>query len=217
MNLDRALARKGATLERPRPQMVAWLRTLHAKLKLRVYGETIAPPRSVVLRPVWSQLTAQRQCGKEIGLLQNACGQTEHWKLDCGHTEAGVPWCITYGERQRRTVSTFLGSTTITSSCSPVTDDGKDGHDGRRSGIGPCLACSGHEPYRWAMALQHRPAAAVRGSSGRAHACVGLGVRTNRRIYYQTDPGNPADLGIETPPSTAMRVVVPGFTMLPVK
>jgi hypothetical protein len=38
------------------------------------------------------------------GLLQNACGQTEHWRLDFSHTEAGDPWCIMYDERQRRTV-----------------------------------------------------------------------------------------------------------------
>ena len=41
---------------------------------------------------------------KEIALLQNACDQTEHWRLRCSRTEAGDPWCIIYDERQRRPV-----------------------------------------------------------------------------------------------------------------
>jgi len=40
----------------------------------------------------------------EIILLRGACGQTEHWRLECSRTEAGDPWCIIFDERQRKTI-----------------------------------------------------------------------------------------------------------------
>ena len=32
----------------------------------------------------------------EIRRLENVCLASEHWSLECGHTDAGDPWCIVY-------------------------------------------------------------------------------------------------------------------------
>jgi hypothetical protein len=30
----------------------------------------------------------------EIGRLEKVCDASEHWTLECSHTDVGDPWCI---------------------------------------------------------------------------------------------------------------------------
>jgi hypothetical protein len=33
--------------------------------------------------------------------LQAVCGSSAHWELECRHTDAGDPWCITYDRHEQ--------------------------------------------------------------------------------------------------------------------
>ena len=41
---------------------------------------------------------------KEIGRLEAVCSATDHWSLECDHTDAGDPWCIIYDQQDNRIV-----------------------------------------------------------------------------------------------------------------
>lgn len=36
----------------------------------------------------------------EIRRLERFCDASDDWALECGHTDAGDPWCIVYDERR---------------------------------------------------------------------------------------------------------------------
>ena len=40
----------------------------------------------------------------EIGRLEKVCDASEHWTLECSHTDVGDPWCIIYDQEHHRTV-----------------------------------------------------------------------------------------------------------------
>ena len=40
----------------------------------------------------------------EIGRLEAVCSETNHWSLDCDHTDAGNPWCVIYDHQHHRIV-----------------------------------------------------------------------------------------------------------------
>ena len=40
----------------------------------------------------------------EIGRLEALCSETNHWSLDCDHTDAGDPWCVIYDQQHHRIV-----------------------------------------------------------------------------------------------------------------
>ena len=40
----------------------------------------------------------------EIGRLEAVCSETNHWSLDCDHTDAGDPWCVIYDQQHHRIV-----------------------------------------------------------------------------------------------------------------
>ena len=38
----------------------------------------------------------------EIGRLEAVCSETNHWSLDCDHTDAGDPWCVICDHQHHR-------------------------------------------------------------------------------------------------------------------
>src|SRR4051812_30592731 len=40
----------------------------------------------------------------EIVRLEAVCSGTDHWSLDCDHTDAGDPWCVIYDQQHHRIV-----------------------------------------------------------------------------------------------------------------
>ena len=40
----------------------------------------------------------------EIGRLEAVCSGTDHWSLECDHTDAGDPWCIIYDQQHHQIV-----------------------------------------------------------------------------------------------------------------
>jgi hypothetical protein len=40
----------------------------------------------------------------EIDRIEALCGETEHWELECSHTDAGDPWCVVYDRDQHKIV-----------------------------------------------------------------------------------------------------------------
>jgi hypothetical protein len=40
----------------------------------------------------------------EIHRLEKLCDASEHWTLECSHTDVGDPWCIIYDEEHHRTI-----------------------------------------------------------------------------------------------------------------
>ena len=47
----------------------------------------------------WSE---QERAG--IGRLEAMCSETNHWSVDCDHTDLGDPWCIIYDQQLHRIV-----------------------------------------------------------------------------------------------------------------
>ena len=39
-----------------------------------------------------------------IDRLEALCRKTEHWELECSHTDAGDPWCVIYDRQEHRIV-----------------------------------------------------------------------------------------------------------------
>src|SRR6516162_6786824 len=40
----------------------------------------------------------------QISRLEAVCRNTEHWELECLHTDEGDPWCVIYDRHQHRIV-----------------------------------------------------------------------------------------------------------------
>jgi hypothetical protein len=40
----------------------------------------------------------------QIHRLEALCKTTQHWELECSHTDAGDPWCVVYDRDQHRIV-----------------------------------------------------------------------------------------------------------------
>ena len=40
----------------------------------------------------------------ELRRLEMVCEATDHWKLECSHTDVGDPWCIVYDQEEHRII-----------------------------------------------------------------------------------------------------------------